>query len=89
VEQGPGTEFELTLFMAVNIRTDEVGRQQVRGELDAVIIALDRLGQCLYRGCLCQSGHAFHQHMKADEHAVDKVALPDNPGSQMGADAVQ
>ena len=93
VEQRPGTKFELSLFMAVNIRTDEIGWQQVRGELDAVIITLNRLGQCLYRGCLCQPGHAFHQHMtvthQADEHAVDKITLPDNPGGNMSTDAIK
>jgi hypothetical protein len=79
--------------MAVDIGTNEVGRQQIRGKLYTVIIALDRFRECLYRGGLCQSGHSFQQYMtvtqQADKHTVYKVMLPDDPGGKMFADAIQ
>ena len=83
VKQWPGSKLEFTFFMAVNIGTYQIGRQQVRGELNTVKISFNGFGQSFYRRRLRQAGHTLYQEMtlaqEADEHAVDEFALPDNP----------
>jgi hypothetical protein len=83
VEQWSGPELEFTFFMAVNIGAYQIGRQQVRGELDTVKISLDGFSKGLYCRRLRQTGHTLYQKMtlaqEADEHAVDEIALSDNP----------
>ncbi len=93
MEQRPGTELELALLVTVDIRTDQVGGQQVGRELDAVEVALDGLGQRLHRGGLGQSRHPLHQQVafthQADQHAVDEVVLADDARGQVAANAIQ
>ena len=61
---------------------DEVGRQKVRGELDALEVDVQRARQGLDRQRLGQPGHALDQHMaagqEADQQAVDQVVLADD-----------
>ena len=87
-EQGAGSEFELPLLVPVDIGTDQVGGEQVRGELDTMEVALDGLRQGLDGGGLGQSGQAFDEEMavaqEADQHTVDKTGLADDPGGEMG-----
>ena len=66
----------------VDVRADEIGRQQVGGELDTVEVPFDRLRQRLDRRGFGQARHALHQEMtiaqQADEHAVDEALLADD-----------
>jgi hypothetical protein len=93
VEQWPGSKLEFTFFMAVNIGTYQIGRQQVRGELNTVKISFDGFGEGFYRCRLRQTGHTLDQEMtltqEADEHAVDEITLSDNPRGKMGTNIVQ
>jgi hypothetical protein len=79
VEQRPLAELELALLVAVDVGADEVRGQQVRGELDAVEVALHGLGQGLDGGGLGQTRHALHQQVavaqQADQHAVDELVV--------------
>ena len=79
--------------MPVYIGTYQVGRQQVRGELDAVKIALDGFGQGFYRGGLGQSGQTLNQQVaitdQAHQHAVYQPLLADYPGRDMRAHRIQ
>jgi hypothetical protein len=49
VEQRPFFDAEITGFGAVDLRSDQVGRQQVGGELDAFEVGVNRVGQGLDR----------------------------------------
>jgi hypothetical protein len=93
VKQGACPEFKITFFVTVDISTDEVGWQQVGGELDAVVIAFDGFCQCFHCRCLGKPRHALDQQMtfadQADEHAVDEFALADHLCGYMLAYTVQ
>jgi hypothetical protein len=82
VEQRTGAELELALLVPIDVGADEVRRQQVRRELDAVKIPFDRFGQRLDRRGLGQPRQTLHEKMtvaqQADEHAVDESLLSDD-----------
>ena len=52
-----------------DVGADDVGRHQVRRELDARERQLEPLGQRLDQERLAETGHAFEQHVAAGEHA--------------------
>ena len=56
-------------------------------------VADDRLRQGLHRQRLGQAGHAFEQHVaageQADQQPVDQVALADDDGPDLLAQAVE
>ena len=83
VKQWSGAKLEFTFFMAVNIGTNQIGRQQVRGELDTVKISFDGFSKRLYCCRLRQTGHTLDQKMplaqETDQHAVNEIALSDDP----------
>ena len=93
VEERAGAKLELALFVAVDVGADQVRGQQVRGELDAVKVALQGLGQGLDRRGLGQARHALHQQVaiaeQADEHAVDEAMLADDARGDMVADGFE
>ena len=64
----------------VHTRADEVGRHEVRRELDTLEAAAEDLGGRLDRQRLRQAGHAFDQEVatrqQADEHALEHRVLP-------------
>ena len=61
---------------------DEVGRDQVRGELDAVERPAEHVGEGLHRQRLGEAGDALEQHVAAgeesDEHPLEHPFLPDD-----------
>jgi hypothetical protein len=63
VEQRPLTKLKLALLMAIDVGADQIRGQQIRRELNAMEIALDRLGQRLDRCGLGQPRHALDQEM--------------------------
>ena len=64
---------------AEDARADEIGGQQIGGELQAVERAADDRGERLDRQCLGQTGHTFEQYMaagdEADEQTLDGPVL--------------
>ena len=70
---------EVTGFLVVNPRADQVGRHQIRRELNAFKVTLHRAGQSLDGQRFGQTGHAFHQQvaLRQDGHhdALQKTVL--------------
>ena len=55
--------FELLFLLAVNQGTSDIGRQEVRGELDSGETAVHCFRESAYGQCLRQSWHTFEQNM--------------------------
>ena len=71
---------ERSLPRAVHARADEVGRDEVRRELDALERAAEHVGDGLDRQRLREAGDALDQEVpareQADEHALEHLVLP-------------
>ncbi len=83
MKNGPFLELEVSGLGPVNLAAGDIGRQQVRRELDAVKVALEMVGQGL-DGCgLGQPGGAFHQQVpigqQGDQQPIHQRFLTDNP----------
>ena len=91
VEQGAGLELEAAGLRAVDVGPGQVTGEQVRGELDALKVALDAPGQLLDRGGLGQPGCALDQQVavrqQGDEQALDELALADDASIELVAQA--
>ncbi len=87
MEQRALAKLERALLGPVDIGAREIGRQQVRRELQAVEIALDALRQHLDGAGLGQPRRTLDQQVtvaqKRNEHAVDQVRLPDDQAACM------
>ena len=59
----------LGVLTEVRLGTRDVGRQQVRRELDLAEVGLEVPGQALYRPRLGQTGKAFDQHIAITEQS--------------------
>jgi hypothetical protein len=83
---------ELSRRLIVDLRAHDVGRQQVRRELNAREACRDRLGERADRERLRQPGHALEQDVaageKADEQTVDHVFLSDDAQRDLAADVL-
>ncbi len=92
-EHGTPAGEEIAAPLVVDQGADEIGRQQVGGELDALEIDRQRLGQRLDRQGLGQARDAFDQHVAAgqqtDQQAIEQVVLPDDDPPQLGLDPLQ
>ena len=79
-EHGAFLDHELLVLLRVDQRTDQVGRQQVGGELYTRESGIHGFCQRGDGQRLGQSGHAFQQDMSVrqqpDQQRVDQVALP-------------
>jgi hypothetical protein len=62
-EHRSGLELELVGSLVPEIHPGDVGRQQVRGELDPLPRAVDRAGERLGQHRLAHSRDIFEQHM--------------------------
>jgi hypothetical protein len=62
--------------------TDDIGRHQVRGELDAPGLAAEGSGQDFYQQRLAETGNALDEHVcigqQTDQHFVDHCLLADH-----------
>ena len=89
---GPRLHRERAARLVEDLRADDVGRQQVGRELDAVERGVDRLGQRAHRERLGQAGHALEQHVtageQADQQALDHVLLADDAPRDLLKDAL-
>ena len=97
-EQGVGEDraapgLELALARIVDQRADEVGRQQVRGELDALEVDRQRPREGLRGEGLGEAGDAFDEHVAAGQQAhqqtLDEVVLADDDPPDLGLDLLQ
>ena len=74
-----------------NVRAGDVGRHQVRGELDAAELQVERLGERSHQHGLAQPGHTLEQGMatgdEADQHVAHNVRLPHHDGGDLVLDA--
>ncbi len=66
-EDRPFASAENALARVINERPDQVGRQQIGRELNAVELAMNRRRECLDGGGLGQAGHPFEQHVPPGE----------------------
>jgi hypothetical protein len=79
-----GAEFgiELLLALPVDAGTDDVGGDQVRGELDAGERPADHARESLDRQCLGDAGNTFQQHVplgeQTDQHPLHQLVLADD-----------
>ncbi|MCY1177074.1 hypothetical protein D9M73_173690 [compost metagenome] len=82
VEDRALLEHEAAGFRAVDFRTGNVGRQQVRGELDAVELRFDAFGKFFDGLGLGQARSTLDQHMavgeQGDEQSLDEFFLAEN-----------
>jgi hypothetical protein len=87
MENGAFLESEAAILGAVDIRTGEVGGEQVRGELYAVKITLQAAGKHLDRACLGQARRTLDQQVtirkQGNQQALDKVPLAQDLGLDM------
>ena len=81
-EHRPERDLELALLLVEDPRADDVGGHQVGGELDALELAADRLGERLHRHRLGEPGHALDEEVAAgqqgDDHALEQRVLADD-----------
>ncbi len=86
MEDRAGHEFEAAFLRAPDLGTGQVGRQQVRGELDAGEISFQARGQRTDGGGLGQAGGTFDQQVavgqQGDQQALDQRSLADDLGRQ-------
>ena len=75
-------DLELAELLVEDPRPDDVGRNEIRGELDALELAADRLGEGLHRHRLGQPGHPLDKEVAAGEqchdHALEQGVLADD-----------
>ena len=75
-------DVELLAALPVDPGAEDVGGNQVRGELDAGERAADHPGEGLHSERLGHPGHALEQQVppgqQADEHPLDQPVLPDD-----------
>ena len=79
---GPSLGRELARARIVNERADEIGRQKVRRELQALKPSLDARRQRFDGERLGQPGHAFEQNMavgeQAEQESINEILLANN-----------
>src|SRR5262249_725219 len=83
----PFFDSELVVAGVVDLGTDQVGRQKVRRELDALELGVDRFGQGANGQGLGQAGYAFQKAMatskEADQHPIEQVILAHNDAADL------
>ena len=84
-EHGSLLEFELAAPLGRfenHVRADQVGRHQIGGELDALELQLQRVGEGAHQQRLAESGHSFEQDVapgnQSRQRAVDDIVVADD-----------
>jgi hypothetical protein len=79
---GPCWNTKAAGFRAIDLGAGNVGRQQIRGELDAMELGFDALGEFFDRFGLGQTRRALDQHVavgeQGDEQTLDEFFLAEN-----------
>ena len=91
-EDGAQLDIEAGLVRAVDARPDEVGRHQVRRELDALERAAEDVGEGLDRERLGEAGHALEEEVaarqQADEDPLEHRVLADDDPPDLEQDGL-
>ena len=70
------------MVLLEDLGADDVGRHQVRRELDAAEVQRQRLAERAHEQRLAEAGHAFEQAVaageQADEELLDHLVLADD-----------
>jgi len=78
----PLVDEKVPLLLVVDEGPQEVGGQEVGGELDALEVRPERAGEGTHRERLGQARHTLQKHVpvgeEPDQEALDHVALPDD-----------
>ena len=72
-EDGAFVDLEAFVFLGVDERTHDVGRKQVRGELDTAEFGIYRFGQGVDGQGFGQARYAFQQDVAAAQQANQEV----------------
>ena len=83
-EDGAGLELEVTRLLAEHVDPGDIGREQVRGELDPSERAVDRPGDRLREHRLADAGHVLDQQVAFGDERHERepdllVLAPDDP----------
>ena len=81
-EDGPLVDVKVAGLLVDDLRADDVGREHIDGELDALELEVDRLGDVIDEERLREAGQPLQQQMAAgeerDHHALDDDILADD-----------
>ena len=93
VENRAALEFEGRLLRPIDLGAGQIGRQQVRRELDAMEVAFDARGEFLDRRGLGQTRRALDQQMaigeQRDQQTIDERGLADDALAKLVAQRVK
>ena len=88
-EYGAWLKFELAAVPAEHGNADDIGRQQVAGELDATEAEAEHAGQGLRQHRLAESRQVFDQQVATGQQAGngqgDLLLLPEDDATERGA----
>jgi hypothetical protein len=88
VNTGPGMEDRHRPLAVENHGADQVGGQEIRGELDPAAVQPEGLGERLGQGGLAYPGEIFNEEMAPRGHAGERqphdLALAVEDGSHVG-----
>jgi hypothetical protein len=88
VKDGAFLKLKAAVLGPVDLGPGQIRRQQIRGELHAVKIAVDALGQLLDSSGLGETRRPLDEHMtiteQGDDEPVDERFLSDNAGAELG-----
>ena len=81
-EHRPERYLELAELLVEDPSSDDVGRDEVRGELDPLELPADSPGERLHRHRLCEPGHPLDEEVAAreegDDHPLEQGVLADD-----------
>jgi hypothetical protein len=94
-EHGARLKDQLSAAFALgeDLRANNVGRQEVWRELDALKLDVKRFGKRVHKGRFAKAGNAFEQDMPAgddrQEHVLDDLVLADNELADLAANPIE
>ena len=77
---GPRRVVKAPGLRIIDLRADQIGREQIGGELQAGELDVDGRGEGLDRERLGQAGHALQQNVSVGQQADDQPFRPGNSG---------
>jgi hypothetical protein len=90
---GPCLQVKTPVAWVVDHGADQVGGEQVGGELDAPKVAAIAWARVFTASVLARPGTPFEKYVapgeEPDQQAVDEVTLPDDDGPDLLAEAVE
>src|SRR5690606_622156 len=93
VKDRPALEFKQPGFGPIDFAAGDIGGQQIGGELYAVEVAFQMVGQGFYSGGFGQPGCAFHQQVavgqQGNQKAVYQLVLANDPFCQLCSEGTE